>query len=97
MGNNKIINVGYPRNREHNIEHDNGIVTAKFHYDYTKIADRKYMKTNEDIDMQKHRIKDLANPVQMDNAVTLQHVASRIVGLTDEIRKLKNLRKKEFE
>ena len=47
------------------------------------------MKTNERINMQNHRISGLANPVQMDDAVTLRFVASHIVGLTDEIRKLK--------
>ena len=30
LGNNRIINVGYPRNLEHNIEHENDAVTAKF-------------------------------------------------------------------
>ena len=89
MSNHQIINVGHPRNPEHNIEHENDVVTAKFLYGYAKIADRKYMKTNEGTDMQKHRIKGLANPVQMDDAVTLQYVAARIAGLTDEIRKLK--------
>ena len=49
----------------------------------------KYLKTNERINMQNHRISGLANPVQMDDAVTLRFVASHIVGLTDEIRKLK--------
>ena len=86
-GNNQIINVGHQRNLEHNNEHENDVVTAKFLYGYAKIADRKYMKTNED--MQKHRIKGLANSFQMDDAVTLQYVAARIAGLTDEIRKLK--------
>ena len=52
MGNNRIINVDHPRNPEHNIEHENDAVTAKFLYDYAKIADKKFMKTNEDIDMQ---------------------------------------------
>ena len=33
MGNNRIINVGHPRNPEHNIEHENDAVTAKFIYD----------------------------------------------------------------
>ena len=51
MGNNRIINVGHPRNPEHNIEHENDAVTAKFLYDYAKIAGKKFMKTNEDIDM----------------------------------------------
>ena len=39
--------------------------------------------------MQNHRISGLANPVKMDGAVTLQYVALRITGLTDEIRKHK--------
>ena len=46
------------------------------------------MKTNEDIDMQKHRIKGLGNPLEIDDAVMLQYVASRIEGLTAEIEKL---------
>ena len=89
MGNNQIINVGHPRNPDHNIEHENDVVTAKFLYDYAKIADKKYMKTNEDIDMQKHRIKGLGSPLEIDDAVTLQYVASRIEGLTAEIRKIR--------
>ena len=47
------------------------------------------MKTNEDIDMQKHRIKGLGNPLEIDDAVTLQYVTSRIEGLTAEIDKLR--------
>ena len=54
-----------------------------------KIADKKFMKTNEDIDMQKHRIKGLGNPLEIDDTVTLQYVASRIEGLTAEIDKLR--------
>ena len=91
MDNNRIINAGHQRNPEHNIEHEIDVVTAKFLYDYAKIADKKYMKTNEDIDMQKHRIKKgLGNPLEIDDAVTLQYVASRIEGL-----KLENLGKAE--
>ena len=30
MGNNQIINVGYPRNPEHNIEYENDVVTTNF-------------------------------------------------------------------
>ena len=89
MGNNRIINVDHPRNSEHNIEHENDAVTAKCLYDYAKIADKKFMKTNEGIDMQKHRIKGLGNPLEIDDAVTLQYVASRIEGLTAEIDKLR--------
>ena len=90
MDNNRIINAGLQRNPEHNIEHEIDVVTAKFLYDYAKIADKKYMKTNEDIDLQKHRIKKrLGNPLEIDDAVTLQYVASRIEGLTAEIGKLR--------
>ena len=63
MGNNRIINVGHPRNPEHNIEYENDAVTAKFLYDYAKIADKKYLKTDEDIDMEGHRIKGLGLPL----------------------------------
>ena len=54
MGNNRIISFGHPRNSEHNIKHENDAVTAKFVYDYAKIADKTFMKTNEDIDMEIH-------------------------------------------
>ena len=54
-----------------------------------KSLTKKYMKTNEDMDMQKHRIKGLGNPLEIDDAVTLQYVASRIEGLTAEIDKLR--------
>ena len=40
MGNNQVKNVGHPRNPEHNIEHENDVVTAKVLYDYAKIADK---------------------------------------------------------
>ena len=33
-----------------------------------------------DIDMEGHRIKGLGNPVEIDDAVTLQYVATRIEG-----------------
>ena len=89
MGDNQIINVGHPRNPEHNIKYENDVVTAKFLYDYAKIADKKYMKTNEDMDMQKHRIKGLGNPLEIDDAVMLQYVASHIEGLTAETEKLR--------
>ena len=42
MGNNQIINVAHPRNPEENSEHEHDVVTAKFMYDYIKIADRKF-------------------------------------------------------
>ena len=77
MGNNLIINVGHPRNPEHNIGHENDVVTAKFLYDYAKIADKKYLKTNEDIDMEGHRIKNLGHPMEHTDAVQLQYVTLR--------------------
>ena len=89
MGNNRIINVGHPRNPEHNIEHENDAVTAKCIYDYAKIADKKYMKTNEDIDIEGHRIKGLALPLEHNDAVPLQYVATRTRALTAEIEKLR--------
>ena len=88
MGDNQIINVGHPRNPEHNIEHGNDAVTAKFIYDYAKIADKKFMKTNEDIDMEGHRIKGLGLPLKHNDAVPLQYVSTRVQALTDEIEKL---------
>ena len=89
MGNNRKINVGHPRNPEHNIKHENDAVTAKFIYDYVKTADKNFLKTNKDIDMEGHRMKGLGNPVELDDAVTLQYVASRIEGLTAEIENLR--------
>ena len=88
MGNNRIINVGHPRNPEHNIEYENDAVTAKFLYDYAKIADKKYLKTDEDIDMEGHRIKGLGLPLKHNDAVPLQYVSMRVQALTDEIEKL---------
>ena len=88
MGNNRIINVGHPRNPEHNIEYENDAVTAKFLYDYAKIADKKYLKTDEDIDMEGHRIKGLGLPSKHNDAVPLQYVSTRVQALTDEIEKL---------
>ena len=88
MGNNRIINVGHPRNPEHNIEYENDAVTAKFLYDYAKITDKKYLKTDEDIDMEGHRIKGLGLPSKHNDAVPLQYVSTRVQALTDEIEKL---------
>ena len=88
VGNNRIINVGHPRNPEHNIEYENDAVTAKVLYDYAKIADKKYLKTDEDIDMEGHRIKGLGLPLIQNDAVPLQYVSTRIQALTDEIEKL---------
>ena len=88
MGNNRIINVGHPRNPEHNIEYENDAVTAKFLYDYAKIADKKYLKTDEDIDMEGHRIKGLGLPLKHNDAVPLQYVSTRVQALTDIIEKL---------
>ena len=88
MGNNRIINVGHPRNPEHNIEYENDAVTAKVLYDYAKIADKKYLKTDEDIDMEGHRIKGLGLPLEHNDAVPLQYVSTRVQALTDEIEKL---------
>ena len=88
MGNNRIINVGHPRNPEHNIEYENDAVTAKFLYDYAKIADKKYLKTDEDIDMEGHQLKGLGLPLKHNHAVPLQYVSTRIQALTDEIEKL---------
>ena len=88
MGNNRIINVGHPRNPDHNIEYENDAVIAKFLYDYAKIADKKYLKTDEDIDMEGHRIKGLGLPLKHNDAVPLQYVSTRVQALTDEIEKL---------
>ena len=88
MGNNRIINITHPRNPEHNIEYENDAVTAKFLYDFAKIVDKKYLKTDEDIDMEGHRIKGLGLPLKHNDAVPLQYVSTRIQALTDEIEKL---------
>ena len=89
MGNNRIINVGHPRHPEHNIEHENDAVTAKYLFDYAKIADKKYLKTDEDTDMEGHRIKDLGLPSKLNDAVPSQYVTTRVQALTDEIEKLR--------
>ena len=69
MSNNRIINAAHPRNPPHYAEYENDVVTAKFLYDYIKIADKTFLKANEDnvldgrLNMQQHRIIDLAVPV----------------------------------
>ena len=97
MGNNQIINIGHPRNPEHNVKHENDAVTAKFVYDYAKIADKKILKTNEDLDMKGHRIKGLGLPSKLKDAVPLQYVTTRVQALTDEIEKLRKGRSFSFE
>ena len=47
------------------------------------------MKTNDDIDMEGHRIKGLDLPLEYNDAVPLQYVATRTRALTAEIEKLK--------
>ena len=89
MVNNRIINVGHPRHTEHNMEHENDAVTAKYLYDYAKIADKNYLKTDEDIDMEGHRIKGLGLPSKLNDAVPLQYVITRVQALTAEIEKLR--------
>ena len=69
MGSNRIINAAHPRNTVHDAEYENDVVTAKFLYDYVKIADKTFLKANEDnvmggrLNMQQQRIIDLADPV----------------------------------
>ena len=48
MGNNRVINVAHPRNPEDDTEYENDVVTAKYLYNYVKIADGKFLKANED-------------------------------------------------
>ena len=90
MGNNRIINVAHPGNPANNPEHERDAVTAKFMYDYINIADRKFLKANEDnvldgrLNMKQHRIVELADPVNSYYAVNLRYLSSRIQALTDE-------------
>ena len=93
MGNNRIINVAHPRNPTENSEHEHDVVTAKYLYDYLKlkIADNeKYLKANKDnvlngrLNMQQHKITNLADPVESYDAVNLHYVSSRIQALADE-------------
>ena len=59
-------------------------------YDYIKIAYKKYLRANEDnvldgrLNMQQHKIVNLADPVNSNDAVNLRYVSSRIKALTDE-------------
>ena len=48
MGNHRIINAAHSRNAAHDAEYENDVVTAKFLYDYVKIADKYFVKANED-------------------------------------------------
>ena len=51
---------------------------------------KKYLKSNEDnvlngrLNMQQHKITNLADPVDSYDAVNLRYVSSRIQALTDE-------------
>ena len=47
MGNNRIINAAHPRNPAHDAEYENDVVTAKFLYNYVKIADKKKKKKSK--------------------------------------------------
>lgn len=105
MGNNRIINAAHPRNPQDNADYDRDLVTAKFLYDYIKIADRKfleksdadrkYLKANEDnvvegrLDMKQHKIIGLADPVNFDDAVTKRYVSSRVQALVDDMSEIR--------
>ena len=105
MGNNRIINSAHPRNPQDSADYDRDLVTTKFLYDYIKIAyrqflkaieaDRTFLKANEDnilegrLDMKQHKIIGLADPVNLDDAVTKRYVASRIQALVDEMSEMR--------
>ena len=47
LGNNRIINIEHPRNPQENPAYDRDVVTAKYFYDYVKIADTKFLSKDE--------------------------------------------------
>ena len=103
--NNRIINSAHPRNPQDSADYYRDLVTTKFLYDYIKIADsqflkaieadRTFLKANEDnilegrLNMKQHKIIGLADPVNLDDAVTKRYVASRIQALVDEMSEMR--------
>ena len=63
-------------------------------YHYINIADRKFLKANENnilngrLNMKQHRIVNLDDLVDSCDAVNLRYVSSRIQALADENTKL---------
>ena len=47
LGENRIINSLHPRNPQENPAYDRDVVTAKYLYDYIKIADKKFLSKDE--------------------------------------------------
>ena len=96
MGKNKIINVAQPGNPEHDVKYENDIVTSKYLYEYVKIADKRFLKANEDnvldgkLDMNQHKIVGLSDPVDSDDAATKRYVSSRFQALIDEINQIRS-------
>ena len=75
MGKNLIINVAHLGNPEHDVKYENDVVTAKYLYEYVKIADERLLKANEEnlldgkLDMNQHKIVGHSDPVDSDDAV----------------------------
>ena len=47
LGNNRIINIEHPRNPQDNPAYERDVVTAKYLYDYVKIADKKFISRSD--------------------------------------------------
>ena len=72
-------------------KYESDLVTAKTRYDYMAIVDQNYMRRDNGsldgrLDMINHRISDLADPTDADDAVTKRYVASRFQAISDEVQ-----------
>ena len=94
MGNKRILNLPPPRDSEESTETYNDPVTVKYLYDLLKdiagkirqnIFEKKEVagKLKVRLHMSQHRINDLADPVEYDDAVTKRYVATRFQAPTD--------------
>ena len=92
MGGYKILNVAHPRDPSKKKDFESDLVTAKIIYDYMSKVDQNYMRKDRDgslngrLNMSNHRIGDLADPTDADDAVTRSYAASRFKALSDEVQ-----------
>ena len=91
MRNHRIINVGHPRDPKNNPEHENDVVTALYLNELLQLVEERYLKKDEDgildghLEMNRHRITGLLNPVGDTDAVTKEYVHLKDKAFSDAL------------
>ena len=92
MGGYRILNEAHPRDPSKKKHFESDLVTAKTLYDYMARVDQNYMRRDRDcsldgrLNMSNHRINDLADPTDANDAFTRRYVASRFQAFSDEVQ-----------